>query len=114
MPLGTGHPDIEEASLLGDCSRRLRELGGQFALLEPREEDSLEFESFRAVIGQEVNSPSFTARAETLLEVRDELSHSLRPVVELRRESDEARKILLARDLAVAEPIRDPVEEPLV
>jgi hypothetical protein len=107
VPLGTREPDVEQSPLLGEGRLRLRELGGKLALLEARQEDGLEFEPLRAVVRQQVDA-SPGPRAEALLEVRDELD---RVALELLGELDEPGKVVLARDLALAEAVRDPVQQ---
>src|SRR5206468_10146341 len=100
-------------ALLGDLLVRLRLLRGQLALLEPRQEDDLELEPLRGVVGQQVDAATLVAPvAEPPLELVPEVRHARRS--ERLGDPHETREVVLADLLALAEPLRRRVEPPLL
>ena len=101
VPLRARHADVEQAPLVGElvAARATRR---QLALFEPRQEDRLELEPFRAVQRQQMDAAA-RARAEALLQARHELRRRALAVVELLRKPDEPREVGLPRLLALAE-----------
>ena len=101
VALRARHPDVEEAPLLGERLRAARALERQLALLEPRQEDDLELEAFRSVVGEEVDAAARRLLAEAALEIGEEVPDGA--LAELLREADEAREVALAGDLLLAD-----------
>ncbi len=111
MPLRPGETDVEQSPLVlellaaGAPCRKL-------ALLEPRDVDRFELESFRAMQRQQVHAAA-DARAEALLEARREAGDRPLAVVELLGQAHEPREIRLTRLFALAELLRHGREQPL-
>ena len=105
MALGARQADVEQAPLLRDLVRRLRQSRRQLLLLHARDEHRLELEPLRAVQRQQVDAaPRLSAVAEAALELRDEAGTV--EVGELVGQPDEPREVVLANRLALAELVR--------
>ncbi len=94
---GPRQPDVEEPALLVDVATPDRQL----ALVEPRQEDRVPLQPFRAVQGQQVHT-----RGDTRAEPALELGRELRDVVELLRDRDDPAEVALPRLLALTEIVR--------
>ena len=90
VALGTRQADIEEAALLRDLPRPPGLPDRQLLLLDPRNEDDLELETFRPVQREQVHAaPVGTRRSEPSLEIGYEVGGRPVPVVEVLRQADE-------------------------
>jgi hypothetical protein len=114
MTSGSRHAHIEEAAFLVELPAAPGEPRRQFALLDPRKEDSVELETLRPMERQQVHASMLPAGAEPSLQVLDKLGDGLGSVVELGREADEAGQVVLAGDLALAQAFGNALEPSLL
>ena len=103
MALGARDPDVEQAALLGDRLVALGLAHGQLALLDAGQEDGLELEPLRAVVGEQMHAFAVRRlRRSGSSSSAKKLGDRALPVVELACERDQAAEVVLAGRLVLA------------
>ena len=106
------HADVEQAPFLVERARHAqRLLARQLLLLDARQEDRVELEPLRAMERQQVDA-TLGAVVEPGPKPLDPLLDRLRAVVELLRQLAQPREVRLPHELALAEAVRNRLDEP--